>query len=60
MTLKALAAELYKSIRRVEELEKKVAEMPPHDPARAQLERELAQARQERDRLKGALDGAKA
>jgi ribosomal 50S subunit-associated protein YjgA (DUF615 family) len=60
MTLRALAAELYQSIRRVEELEKKIAELSPEDPARIALERELAEAKKERDRLKGALEGAKA
>jgi len=59
MTLRALAAELYQSIRRVEELEKKIAELSLEDPARIALERELAEAKKERDRLKGALEGAK-
>ncbi len=59
MTLKALASELYKSIKRVEQLEKEIADLSPDDPRRTTLEKELKAAKEERDRLKSALEGVK-
>jgi len=59
MTIRAVAQELYQSIKRVEELEKKLASLPSNHPEREGIERALAEAKRERDQLKGALEGAK-
>ncbi len=59
MTIRALAQELYHCIKRIEELEKELAELPVEHPRRAELERALGEAKKERDQLKGALEGAK-
>lgn len=59
MSIRALAQELYQCMRRVEELEKTLASLPPNHPNRPRLEKALAEAQKERDQLKGALEGAK-
>jgi UDP-N-acetylmuramyl tripeptide synthase len=59
MTIRALAHELYQRMKRIEELEKEVAALPLDHPRRAALEKALAEAKKERDQLKGALEGAK-
>lgn len=59
MTIRAVAQELYQCMKRVEELEKTLASLPPNHPDRPGLEKALAEARKERDQLKGALEGAK-
>lgn len=59
MTIRALAQELYQCMRRMEELEKELEALPPEHPRRGELEKALAEAKKERDQLKGALEGAK-
>lgn len=60
MSVRELAAELYRQMKRVEELERTLAALPPGDARREALEGELREARKERDQLKRALEGSKA
>jgi len=60
MSVRLMAIEFYRTMKQVEELEKKLADLPPGSPERDELERELRAARTERDRIKKMLDGAKA
>jgi hypothetical protein len=53
-----LAVELYRVMRHVEELEKKLR-LPASSSEREGLEQELRRARAERDRIKAMLEGAK-
>lgn len=59
MSIRAVAQELYQCMKRVEELEKSLASLPPNHPDRPRLEKALAEAQKERDQMKGALGGAK-
>lgn len=59
MSIRAVAQELYQSLKRIEELEKKLASLPTDDPERQAVEKALVEAKRERDQLKGALEGAK-
>lgn len=60
MSIRQLAAELYKATKKVEELEKKLTEDKSLSPQERQsLEKELKEAREERDRLRRMLDKAK-
>ncbi|MEJ5348731.1 MAG: hypothetical protein WHS46_08595 [Desulfosoma sp.] len=59
MSIRAVAQELYQCMKRLEELEKKLASLPPNHPERPGLEKALAETKKERDQLKGALEGAK-
>ncbi len=59
MTIRALAQELYQCMKRIEELEKQLAELPADHPRRMEVEKALREAQEERDQLKGALEGAK-
>ncbi len=54
-----LAAELYRVMREVEKLEKKMEGLRPDSPERQELERKLREARAEEARLKSMLEGAK-
>ncbi|ROQ91190.1 hypothetical protein [Desulfosoma caldarium] len=59
MSIRSVAQELYQCMKRVEELEKTLASLGPNHPDRSELEKALAEAKRERDQLKGALEGAK-
>lgn len=58
MSIRMLAVELYRAKREVDELEKKLKDLPPGAP-RDELVRKLMDARAEKARLKAMLDGAK-
>lgn len=60
MSVRMLAAELYRMMKEVEALEERLASLAPNDPERADIERELRALRAERDRARKILDGAKA
>lgn len=60
MSVRTIAVELYRVLKQVEELEKKLGALPAGSSERTQLERELKVAHTERDRIKKMLDGAKA
>jgi len=59
MSIRMLALELYRAKKRVEELEKKLADLDPHSSKRDGLEQELRAARAEEAHIKSMLDGAK-
>lgn len=61
MTIRYLAQELYRITRKVEELEKSLAELDSEAPmaARARLEGELLQARKELARVREVLEAKK-
>lgn len=54
-----MAIELYKQIKEVEELEKKLDDSPLAIDERNELNERLRRARAERDRIKAILEGAK-
>lgn len=60
MSIRILAKELYRVIKEVEQLEKKLNDLIPGASNRYELERTLAEARAEERRIKAMLDGAKA
>ncbi|HOV85607.1 MAG TPA: hypothetical protein PLM79_04545 [Syntrophobacteraceae bacterium] len=55
-----LATELYRAMRTVEEIKKKLEETGLHPSIRGELEDQLRVARAERDRIKALMEGAKA
>jgi hypothetical protein len=59
MSIRALAQDYYRSVRRLDDLEKRLrhATLTPAD--RADLREEIRKASAERDQLKAMLDGAK-
>jgi len=59
MSIRMLAKELYRTMKEVEHLEKELKGQAPGMPKRAELERQLLQARAELGRIKAMLDGAK-
>jgi hypothetical protein len=60
MSVRMLAAELYRVMKEVESMENKLASLAPNEPEKAEIERELRAQRAERDRIRKILDGAKA
>lgn len=60
MSIRLLALELYKAIRQVEELQKKLQDATLTTVQRQHLENRLRTMTAERDRIKSFLDGAKA
>jgi predicted RNase H-like nuclease (RuvC/YqgF family) len=60
MSVRMLAAELYRVMKEVESMENTLASLAPNEPEKAELERELRALRAERDRIRKILDGAKA
>ena len=60
MSVRMLAVEFYRAMKQVEELERKLSDLPCSSSERDGLEWELKAARTERDRIKKRLDGAKA
>jgi hypothetical protein len=59
MSIRMLAVELYRVMKQIEELEKKLAGLPEGSLERAQVRDELRQASALRDRLKKMIEGAK-
>jgi hypothetical protein len=57
MSIRLIAADLYRFIREVETLEKKIRETPYEK--RGNLEDQLRKLKAERDRLRRMLDGSK-
>jgi len=54
-----VAVELYRVMKQIEELEKKLDSLQAGSRERTELDRELKKARSEKDRLKKMIDGAK-
>jgi predicted RNase H-like nuclease (RuvC/YqgF family) len=59
MSIRMVAIELYRVIKEIERLERKLEGLRPEVPEREGCERELFKARAEHARLKSMLDGAK-
>lgn len=59
MSIRMLAIELYRTIRQVEELEKKLKTLAADAPERGDIENHLRLARAERNRIRTMLEGAK-
>jgi len=59
MTIRGLASELYRAMRRVEELKRKLQDNSTPEVDKAELAEQLRQARAERDRMQAMLEGAK-
>lgn len=59
MSIRMLAIELYRVMREIEELEKKIKATPLNAPEREKLQNQLKDARNERDRIRAMLEGAK-
>jgi len=59
MSIRLLAIELYKQIKEIEELEKKLKGPSLGIEERNELEERVRRARAERDRIKAFLEGAK-
>lgn len=59
MSIRMLAIELYRVMRRVQELEKALEAMNPGSPEREQTQEELRHVRAEENRLQAMLEGAK-
>jgi hypothetical protein len=59
MSIRMLAIELYRVMRRVQELEKALEAMNPRSPDREKAQEELRHVRAEENRLKAMLEGAK-
>ena len=59
MSIRLLAIELYRVMKRVEELEKKLKDALIGQSERDQIPIELREAKIERDRIKAILEGAK-
>jgi len=59
MSIRMVAVELYRAMKRIEELEKMLGGMEAGSKERGKVEDELRKARAERDRLKDMMEGAK-
>jgi hypothetical protein len=59
MSIRMLAIELYRTIRQVEELEKRLETLAADAPERGDIENDLRLARAERNRIRVLLEGAK-
>ncbi len=54
-----LAVELYRSMKQVEELEKRLEILAPDAPEKGQVLDELRRAKAERERIRAMMEGAK-
>jgi hypothetical protein len=59
MSIRALAQDFYRSVKRLEELEKRLRQTALTPADRAALQQEIRKACAERDQLKAMLEGAK-
>lgn len=59
MSIRMLAIELYRAMKEVEELEKRIESLAPGDFQRESLNERLRAARGEAKRIRTLLDGAK-
>jgi len=59
MSIRMLAAELYRSMKQVEELEKRLEILAPDAPEKGQVLDELRRAKAERERIRAMMEGAK-
>ena len=59
MSIRMVAVELYRVMRLTEELEKKLDSLEAGSQEREEIEKNLKEARVQRDRLKKMIEGAK-
>jgi len=59
MSIRMLAVELYRVMKRVEELERKLKTLKPGSPEKEKVEDELRVTKAEERRLKSLMQGAK-
>jgi hypothetical protein len=59
MSIRMVALEFYRVKKQVEELERKLKDLPPQSPERDRVAQELRSTQAEEKRLKAMLDGAK-
>ena len=59
MSIRMLALELYRVMKLIEELEKKLESQEVGSRERGELQKKLREARAEKDRLKKMMEGAK-
>lgn len=59
MSIRMLAVELYRVMKRVEELERKLTTLQPGSPEKEEVEDDLRVTRAEERRLKSLIQGAK-
>lgn len=59
MSIRMVAAELYRVLKEIEKLEKETEGLRPDSPGKGECDARLRQARAEKARLKSMLEGAK-
>lgn len=59
MSIRMVAVELYRVMKRIEGLEKKLESLEAASQERGEIEKELREARAEQDRLNKMIQGAK-
>ena len=59
MSIRMVAAELYRVMKKIEELEKELESLEAGSQERLEIERGLLEARVQKDRLKKMIEGAK-
>ncbi len=59
MSVRLLAMEVYRAMRKVDELEKSLRHLPPGSAEKPELQKQLAEARAELAHLRALMAGAK-
>ena len=59
MSIRMVALELYRVMKKIEELEKKLESLEAGSQERVEIERDLREAMVQKDRLKKMIEGAK-
>ncbi len=59
MSIRMVAVELYRIMKKIEELEKELESLEAGSQERVEIERGLREARVQKDRLKKMIEGAK-
>ena len=59
MSIRMVAVELYRVMKKIEELEKELESLEAGSQERVEIERGLIEARVQKDRLKKMIEGAK-
>ncbi|MGO9017284.1 MAG: hypothetical protein ACLQVJ_02940 [Syntrophobacteraceae bacterium] len=59
MSLRMVAVELYRVMKKIDELEKELESLEAGSQQRLEIERDLREARVQKDRLKKMIEGAK-
>jgi hypothetical protein len=59
MSIRMVAVELYRTMKKIEELEKELESLEAGSQERVEIERDLREARVHKDRVKKMIEGAK-